>query len=231
MIRETSDAKQLQGLDFLKQSKITKESKKGGASLLSLGSSFVLLASLSSSKEIALLLWDIQYGVLLHSHTLPIPSALEKDSRPLSISLVQGNKTQAILVLSPKASIESTPQIKASVFVVPYSVPKSSTIAGVLGQAGKANPWLAPQKLPVSTLSNNLSEKDVKQKEELLERLGMLFKEGNVVEAEALFFGWMGPKDRREKPRNKAVPPPATASTMVEESEAPKTAIQEVRVM
>ena len=81
---------------------------------------------------------------------------------------MQGSSSQAILVLSPKPGKEISSQAKANVLVVPYTVPKSSTIASVLGRAAQSNPWLVPREPLVATASNDLSETEVKQKEELV---------------------------------------------------------------
>lgn len=222
-IQQTSEVLHLQGLGFVQQSKTAKGGKHNLPSMLSLGSSYVLLAGISASREIALLLWDIQYGILLHSHMLPIPSAFEKDPKSVSVSLIQGSQSQALLILAPNPTKEGSSLIKANVLVVPFSVPNSSTIANALGRAGKSNPWLIPRQSAAVTASNNLSHTEVKQKEELLANIRAAMDQGNIEEADSVFYEWSAPKGR-DKPRSKLAPPPATASTLVDEPEETRDA-------
>ncbi|KAH6902835.1 hypothetical protein BKA70DRAFT_1374288 [Coprinopsis sp. MPI-PUGE-AT-0042] len=92
-------------------------------------------------------IWDLQYSVLLSSHSLTVPSAfanapvqIRLGSRGPDIpsssapsSLVHG---QAVMILSPAAGgkQEQTTTSMSSVMIVPYSVPVQSTIAAALGR-------------------------------------------------------------------------------------------------
>lgn len=126
-------------------------------SLLSLGSSFVLLAGLTktSPREVIFLLWDLQYSVLLASHTMPVPSTLvqaEKSGLILELAGTEGTSSQATLVLTPAVppknaskSGDTSAALRSTVLVVPYTLPATSTIAGAMGQASASSKWLAKQ--------------------------------------------------------------------------------------
>jgi len=120
-------------------------------SLLALTSAHVLLASRTLQNEIALLLWDTQYSVLLASHLLPLPSSLVAQSSPIAVSLLspdtvrtQAGNQQAVLVISQSTSEADgkTPN-KSSIYVVPYSVPARSTLANVMSHTNAGSRWLA----------------------------------------------------------------------------------------
>ncbi|KAG6861980.1 hypothetical protein C0995_009164 [Termitomyces sp. Mi166 len=135
----------LTGLSF-----ISKASSSEEVSLLSLGSSHVLLSALtdSSAPEIVLLLWDLQYSVLLASQSLPIPSTLSQvKDVTVKLTLVPASSSQALLVLSAHTTdagrkIEGT-SLRSSVLVVPFTCPAKSTIANALGQASSGAKWIA----------------------------------------------------------------------------------------
>lgn len=127
----------------------------GEMSLLSLGSSFVLLAGIARTPtcEIALLLWDLQYAVLLASHTLPIPSTLaQADKSGLVLELVGGGSNQTMLVLTPTSpppsgknsskSSDAASSLRSTVLAIPFTVPATSTIAGAMGLASNSSKWL-----------------------------------------------------------------------------------------
>ncbi len=121
-------------------------SSKLPVSLLALTSSHVLLAAVAA-REITILLWDVQFSVLLASHTLSIPSILSAST--LHIRLVQGVQNeskdhtqvlgQAILILSSETGDKKTTSL---LLVVPYSVPTASTIAGAMGRGSAGKKWL-----------------------------------------------------------------------------------------
>ncbi|KAL5487970.1 hypothetical protein ACEPAI_6078 [Sanghuangporus weigelae] len=178
----------LRSLNFISEKKYGSPS----VSLLSLGSSFVLLAS-TTSKEIALLLWDIQYGVLLHSTILPIPSTLDSPPNGVSIRLERGTGSQALLILSPiSASTKSNTQLRSSVLVVPFSVPERSTIASALGKADPGAKWLV-------TESSRQEGEDVHGAEIMLTQLREAVDNSRTKEADEVFFSWISERDEKMK--------------------------------
>ncbi|KAL5527470.1 hypothetical protein ACEPAG_6261 [Sanghuangporus baumii] len=184
----TSPLLRLKSLNFISETKHGSLS----VSLLNLGSSFVLLAS-TTSKEIALLLWDIQYGVLLHSTILTIPSTLDSPPNGVSIRLEKGAGSQALLILSPiSAGTKSNTQLRSSVLVVPFSVPERSTIASALGKADLGAKWLV-------TESSRQEEEDVHGAEIMLTQLKEAVDNSRTKEADEIFFGWITERDEKMK--------------------------------
>ncbi|THH11741.1 hypothetical protein EW145_g480 [Phellinidium pouzarii] len=191
MISSTSKPLHLKGLHFIKS-----KSRDGHVSLLSLGSSYVLLAGLTVSLEIYLLLWDIQFGVLLHSLEVPFPSTLQKTPL-ISVSLVKGNSTQVLLVLSPRN--HEIGRLRSSVLVVPFTVPQSSTIASAMGRAVKSAPWLISDRQAMVTDDVGTSPFETKEKQRLLTNLQDAVEEERIEDAENLFFSWANRKDEKVK--------------------------------
>ncbi|KAL6309768.1 hypothetical protein BKA93DRAFT_850203 [Sparassis latifolia] len=121
-------------------------------SLAALNSSHVLLAGISATgaPELVLLLWDLQYSVLIASHTFALPSTLVRTKRRgISIDLVASESqgpAQALLVLSPERNALgqgfSGRSACSTVLVVPFSVPVTSTIANALGRASAGAAWV-----------------------------------------------------------------------------------------
>ena len=178
----------------------------GEVSILSLGSSHVLIAAVSSgaSPELTLLLWDLQYGVLLTSHTFAIPSTLPRNrEQGIEITLAGGSpkNSQVILILSPpqlRASTEANlPSGKStsSVLVVPITVPPTSTLANAMGRATAGAKWIAPSTLtsgtaPTQSSSPTLPDVDPTQAK-LLKNLSMAFSQNRIAVAEEAFFKWV----------------------------------------
>ncbi|OCB87528.1 hypothetical protein A7U60_g5433 [Sanghuangporus baumii] len=178
----------LKSLDFISE----KKHRSPSVSLLSLGSSFVLLAS-TTLKEIALLLWDIQYGVLLHSTILPIPSTLDSPPNGISIQLERGSGSQALLILSPiSANPKNNTQQRSSVLVVPFSVPERSTIASALGKADLGAKWLG-------TASSRQEGEDVFGAEIMLTQLKEAIDNNRIKEGDGIFFNWISERDEKMK--------------------------------
>ena len=161
-------------------------------SLLALTSSHVLLAAIAS-QEITLLLWDLQFSVLLASHTFSIPSALSSSS--LHIRLVPGvdNATksgsqvvgQAILVLSSVPSKEKSDGGKtvSILVVVPYTVAAMSTIAAAMGRGDAGKKWLHARE------EKKLSA-DEKTRQKLLDTMQSAMQSGRPQTASAAFLKW-----------------------------------------
>ncbi|KAJ6606417.1 hypothetical protein DFH09DRAFT_8080 [Mycena vulgaris] len=117
----------------------------GEVSVVALNTSLVLLAAITSSpRNIVLLVWDLQYSVLLASHILAIPSTLSHLLK-LSMTLrpVTTTSPQALLVLSPPtAETQTKSATRSSILVVPLAVPAMSTIGNAMGRAQAGAPWL-----------------------------------------------------------------------------------------
>ncbi|KAF8883188.1 hypothetical protein CPB84DRAFT_193080 [Gymnopilus junonius] len=164
-------------------------------SLLALSSSHVLLAAVAS-QEITLLLWDLQFSVLLSSHTFAIPSALS--SSPLHIRLVSGvdspTKTaaqidgQAILILSSIPAKDSNKTVSVLV-AVPYTVPVVSTIAAAMGRGDAGKKWLqAPEE------KKEMSA-DEKARLKLVTTMRSAMQSGRPQGASAAFTKWAPKND------------------------------------
>ncbi|KAJ6546982.1 hypothetical protein B0H19DRAFT_953737 [Mycena capillaripes] len=120
-------------------------------SIMALNTSLVLLAAITSSptRNLVLLLWDLQYSVLLASHILAIPSTLSNLPKiSLSLRLVLAASAQALLILSPPAADAQTKAsaatTRSSVLVVPLTVPQMSTIGNAMGRTSAGAQWLVP---------------------------------------------------------------------------------------
>ncbi|KAF7359249.1 hypothetical protein MSAN_01267200 [Mycena sanguinolenta] len=119
----------------------------GELSVLALNTSLVLLAAITTSptRNIVLLIWDLQYSVLLASHILAIPSTLSHVSKlSINLRLVEASSPQALLILSPlTADIQAkSTSTRSSVLVVPFTIPKTSTIGNAMGRALAGAQWL-----------------------------------------------------------------------------------------
>lgn len=181
---------QLTGLSF-----ISSPTLKQSISLLALTSSHVLLSGVSptSPSEIILLLWDLQYSILLTSQTLPIPSVLAPN--PLQLRLVPAstisskeaqNQTlqdQALLLLSPSGKTADKMQSTSSVIVVSYAIPHTSTIAAAMGKAASSKQWIR------NTPTTQTQPADV-ARTKLLETMRTAMEAGRAQAAAAAFFAW-----------------------------------------
>ncbi|KAF5373737.1 hypothetical protein D9758_000917 [Tetrapyrgos nigripes] len=125
---------------------LTLSSTLSSPSLLSLGSSYVLLASVSNN-QVVLLLWDLAFSVLLSSRTIPLPSP---SIHPHLVSYDRGN---VLLVLSDKKK-KST-----SLLIIPTSLPLTSSLAYAMSQSKPTEPWLASSSSSHTDLTN--SEKNL----------------------------------------------------------------------
>ncbi|KAJ7118777.1 hypothetical protein C8R44DRAFT_853923 [Mycena epipterygia] len=134
----------LKSLSFIGKS--PEASLGGEASIIALNTSLVLLAAITSSstRSIVLLLWDLQYSVLLASHILAIPSTLSHLPKlSMTLRLMVAASPQALLTLSPPAvEAQSKSAARSSILVVPLTVPEMSTIANAMGRATAGAHWL-----------------------------------------------------------------------------------------
>ena len=185
----------LSGFSFLSTS------SEYSVSLLALTSSHVLLAAVAS-QEINLLLWDLQFSVLLSSHTLSVPSALS--SSQLHIRLFPGSQTttknqtyvagQAILILSSIPTQDSSTKSTSVILVVPYSVPATSTIAAALGRGGASKKWLRDSEEQTSSESVTPSAEET-ARANLLATMRTAMQGGRPQAAVAAFMKWAPQSD------------------------------------
>ncbi|KAJ4479070.1 hypothetical protein J3R30DRAFT_3473899 [Lentinula aciculospora] len=152
-LKSTNDSIYLNSLESIQLTSLSfiTTSNDAETSVVSLGSSHVLLAGFTgsaSSREIVVLFWDLSFSVLLASRTLPLPPNLHSDK--VSITLVSApSSSNILLLLSPTSSNSDRRQSQShspsssSVWVVPVTVPPSSSIASAIGRAAAAMPWLA----------------------------------------------------------------------------------------
>ncbi|KAF5387687.1 hypothetical protein D9615_000759 [Tricholomella constricta] len=139
-----SEPFRLTGLSFLSKPQSSEE-----VSLVSLSSSHVLLSALTASPnpEIVLLIWDLQYSVLLASQALPVPSTLvQAKDITIKLTLVPASTSQALLILSPNTSNSGrksqASSSRSSVLIIPLTCPAVSTIANAMGQASAGAKWI-----------------------------------------------------------------------------------------
>jgi hypothetical protein len=177
--------------------------------LLSLGSSHVLLAGITQNptREITLLLWDLQYSVLLASQTLPIPSALsQSNENTIKFNLVVANASQALLVLTPnvpsshrKSQASTSSPSRSSVLVVPFTAPATSTIANAMGRASSGAKWFAQPNTSASPAPNQAKYDPARMK--LLDTMRSAMGQNRPQAASVAFFEW----EKREKAANEKV--------------------------
>ncbi|KIM35166.1 hypothetical protein M413DRAFT_20795 [Hebeloma cylindrosporum] len=185
----------LSGFSFLSTS------SKYPVSLLALTSSHVLLAAVAS-QEINLLLWDMQFSVLLSSHTLAVPSALS--SSQLHIRLLPGSQTptknqthvagQAILIVSSMPTPDSPTKSTSVLLVVPYSVPTTSTIAAAMGRGGAGKKWIRASEERTSSESEQLSAEEM-ARVNVLATMRTAMQGGRPQAAVAAFMKWAPQND------------------------------------
>lgn len=163
----------------------------GGICLLSLGSSLVLLAAISGtpSSEISILLWDLRYGVVLASQTIPIPPSLAPSIKPgITISLVPADAGQVLLTLCPANAPTTTPSTSQScrsiVYIIPAEPNLKSTIAGAIGKTSATSAWLAP-----SPKTGTLPDDDPRAK--LLIEMANYLRRNEPHKADEAFFTWV----------------------------------------
>ncbi|KAH0588051.1 hypothetical protein H2248_006781 [Termitomyces sp. 'cryptogamus'] len=190
-----SEPFRLTGLSFK-----SKASSSEQVTLLSLGSSHVLLSALTDSPapEIILLLWDLQYSVLLASQSLAIPSTLSQTKDvTVKLTLIPASSSQALLVLSAHTADAGRKSdgtsLRSSVLVVPYMCPATSTIANALGQASSGARWIDQ-----AASSSVIAPSHDPFKMRVLSAMRIAMEKNLPQAANAAFFEW-------EKRESKAV--------------------------
>jgi hypothetical protein len=160
--------------------------------LLSLGSSLVLLATMTGtpSSEISILLWDMRYGVVIASHTIPIPSALASSIKlGINMSLLLADAGQVLLTLCPAnvsqtASSTSESAYRSMVYIIPIDPNLKSTIAGAIGKTPATSEWLAPNPKAEMLVDNDPRSK-------LLVDMANHLQHNEPHKADEAFFRWI----------------------------------------
>ena len=167
-----------------------------GPTIISVGSSFVLLAGMSGDDppEVVLLLWDIQYQVVLATQKFALPSMVAySPSSPLRLELTPASGSLALLVLSPAITTSSKGKVgvvsgHSAILLVPIAVPPMSTIALAMGRARDTQMWLRnihDDKTCVTVLRQDKGRRQVMQS--VREALAKDCPQA----AEVAFFAWV----------------------------------------
>ncbi|OSD04539.1 hypothetical protein PYCCODRAFT_1443810 [Trametes coccinea BRFM310] len=207
-ISATAEPLRLQSLTF------TSPARAAEASLCALTSSHVLLAAISagSPTEIALLLWDLRYGVLLAQQMIPVPSTLPRPKKTGAILRLSATpapspssragkaavaQLNGLLVLAPApdrdAQADSAPA-RSTLLVVPLTVPANSTIAAAVGRATAGARWLSTKQAPGAPQGpRGAGEMSAAARKALKEMKASVSGSagGNVAGAESAFFEYV----------------------------------------
>ncbi|KAH7887398.1 hypothetical protein F5I97DRAFT_1941864 [Phlebopus sp. FC_14] len=155
-----------------------------GIFTVSLGSSLVLLAALVDGKEnISIQLWDLCYGVLLASQSMPVPSSLPAPRLALTVA----DEGQVLLTLSPSQQHSKTTgsSPRSLIHVIPMSVSLKSNIAGALGKAAATAEWLIPKTSKIGT--HAIDDK----RANLVATIQSSLKKKKPQRADEVFFRWL----------------------------------------
>ncbi|KAF9236212.1 hypothetical protein BU15DRAFT_50422 [Melanogaster broomeanus] len=154
-----------------------------GLSIVSLGSSLVLLAALiDKTQDIALQIWDLRYGVLLASQGMPTPSSLHSPHFSLSVA----DNGQVLLTLSASQTHNKNQgSPRSSVYVVPVDPRLKSTLAAALGKSASTAEWLVP-KTPDSREPAQHDEET-----SLLSAMEASLRKKKPQSADEAFFTWV----------------------------------------
>jgi hypothetical protein len=141
------------------------------------------------SSEISVLLWDMRYGVVLASQTIPIPSSLSPSIKAgIAISLLPADAGQVLLTLCPAnvvTTATSTSQsYRSTVYIIPVEPHLKSTIAGAIGKTSATSAWLAP-----NPKAEALPGDDSRSK--LLIEMANYLRQNEPHKADEAFFTWV----------------------------------------
>lgn len=173
-------------------------------SLLALGSSLALLAAIPSTPptDIVLMLWDLQYSILLTSNTFAIPTTLSRSqTQGISIQLVKSTPSQVIISLSPKLPlVEAKSQYRSSVLILPINVPSTSNIANAMGKMTDATKWISKSDAAPFNAAV-LSVLDPSRRG-LLGKMRAAMNQNQPQVADELFFQWSKQQEKRRTDAN-----------------------------
>jgi gephyrin len=116
----------------------------------------------------------------------------QSDKNTIKINLVSTNTSQALLVLSPNepsSHRKASSLPRASVLVVPFTVPVASTIANAMGRGPSGAKWLAKQQ----HVSNDSNYDPVRL--QLLDTMRSAMEQNRPQAANTAFFEW----EKRER--------------------------------
>ncbi|KAH9948785.1 hypothetical protein B0H21DRAFT_777679 [Amylocystis lapponica] len=173
----------LKGLTFLPSSQPQSYTHASEIAVAALGSAHALLVgiSASSSPELVLLLWDLQYGVLLASHTCAVPSSLNRTKKDGSTLMLVAREHAA------QRAAGDGHVSRSSILVVPVSVPRESTIAHAMGRANAGARWLVSDSTPKAEVEG-VDPAQAKLLRVMRKEIDQSRPEG----AEKAFFEWAG---------------------------------------
>ncbi|KIM29641.1 hypothetical protein M408DRAFT_22959 [Serendipita vermifera MAFF 305830] len=161
-------------------------------SLCCLESTHVLVTGVEVvNSDIVVLLWDVQFGVLLAEKKIvrpPLLSAIPANRLQLSMTFCDGNQT-LLNVSSAKPSNKkeaSTSGPKAITMIIPHSIQVGSSLASAIGRAKASENWLRP--VNIHSTSGSTPHKD--GREVMLESVTNAIESGQPEVADKLFFEW-----------------------------------------
>lgn len=204
-----ADPIHLQSLAAVRSSKDHSPAHSQEISAIPLTTSHILLAGVGSgsSPELHLLLWDLQYSVVLASQSMSIPASLPRSKKQgLRIQLVGGKREcdQVLLILSPHTPsamangvsgfAPTDSSARSSVYVVPLVVPTLSTIANAMGRATVTAKWIGQ---PGAESGNSTSPLDESQNK-LLDVIQSSLDQKRVDAADEAFFKWVSEQESKE---------------------------------
>ncbi|KAH9060923.1 hypothetical protein EDB87DRAFT_1808093 [Lactarius vividus] len=177
----------LSGLSFIEKSAGATTSHRNATtvSTLSLGSSFALICGgLEQSQDLVVLLWDLRYSVVLASHHFPIPANFTVSKTGISLKLIPASNSQVLLSLSSRPQGKSL-KSRSAVFVIPTTVPATSTIATAMGRASSSAKWL------VAPNSGPLSVSFSPERHNFLNKLRSTIRQNSPEAVDSAFFEWV----------------------------------------
>ena len=187
-LRPISSLLRLAGLSFIETTSETAALHRAPrpVSILSLGSSFVVLCSgISKSQDLVLLLWDLRYSVVLASHRFSIPAKLSTLKGNVSLGLIPASNSLALLSVS-SGLVNKSPKTSSAVLAVPVTAPAISTIANAMGRASSSAQWLAKSE----ALSNG-HVPHAPFDSDLLDKLKAALRQNHPEAADSAFFEWL----------------------------------------
>ncbi|KAL0577449.1 hypothetical protein V5O48_004518 [Marasmius crinis-equi] len=142
-----------------------------------------------SNREIVLLLWDLQFSVLLASRTLPIPGNVAGDK--LAISLVDAmSSSNVLLVLTPSTTSpdrrksSGNTSTTSTILVTPIVVPPLSSVANAMGRAPAGLQWLSKDEELVAEANYDVGRRKV------VSDMRAAIEKNRPQNGNDTFFGW-----------------------------------------
>lgn len=159
-----------------------KSSARDCLSVVSLGTSLVLLAALvEGTQDLSLQIWDMSYGVLLAVHSMPVPSTVPSPR----LSLTVADEGQVLLTVSPSSTLEKKIAPKrSSIHIVPVDARLKSNIAAALGKTALTAEWLIPK-------SNGQKPQEDDESAKIISDIQAFLKKNNAQMAEQAFLKWV----------------------------------------